>query len=346
MIYQEKDGLKYIMEKKEQSGKTDQFPLCPAGSVSYTNMFSNIETYMNNEVHQHVVAGAALSGNGMLNDHGPGHIFAVEKCAFDITRDKADYLSGYEIFFLLLSIHFHDVGNILGREEHEEKIMTIFETLGDKIPLGTVEKRLIIDIAQAHGGDIDGDRDTIGHLENETYINAIKIRPSLLAAILRYSDEIADDKNRASEFLLNVGAIPPDNQIFHQYSLSLEPPVIDGATLRLEYNISEEHVKEKIKKNNSFEYLYDEILSRLQKGLCELEYCRKYSLDFIPVTCISVKVNVINSSKLKIILTKSFKIKLGGYPEKELYCPEKWLKEQNVPSNGNELKSIYEREIL
>lgn len=322
MIYSQTDGLKYIMEQKEIERLSDQFPSnVPNGADSFSKIFFDIEKMMNRNVHINVTLGAAGAGNGILNDHGAGHIAMVEERAYKILGERAKQLSGYEIFILLLSIHFHDVGNVLGRDAHEEKIEEIFITLKGQIPLDYPIMRLVRDIAMSHGGKVDGDKDTISRVQELVHLDGLPIRAAVLASVLRYADEIADDKNRASTFLLEVGSIPPANKVFHEYSKALEPAVIIEDTLKLQYSISHKQATEKTTKNNEEVYLYDEILLRIQKCLCELEYCRKYSQGFIHISCIAVDICVYNDEGMKEIYRESFKLRLSGYPNMEDYSP-------------------------
>lgn len=264
-LYRETDGLKYIMEQKEINGKPNEFPeLVPNGATSFTHIFSEIEAFMNSEIHKYVEGGAAVAGDGMLNDHEPGHIAMVMARAYMLVKDSVQDLKGYEIFFLLLSIHFHDVGNIYGRDAHEEKICNVFEALGDKFPLNSTARRLITNIAMSHGGNHDGDKDTLAYVQEKEYVDGVTIRASILASLLRFADEIADDKNRASSVLVALKVIPKENKAFHEYSRSLEPPVIEADTLLLHYNIRNDLLFDRVSKLDSEVFLYDEILSRIQ----------------------------------------------------------------------------------
>lgn len=322
MLYQKKDGLKFIMEDKEHSGINGEFPsFVPNGKASYTEIFKEVEEYMNTEVHKNVVIGAAIAGDGLLNDHGKEHIAMVMERAMLILGEKAIDLRGYEIFFLLLAIHFHDVGNVLGREEHEQKIGDILSILGDKLPLDYAVKRVIILISMAHGGVHEGDKDTLAYLEELTYVDSIPIRTALIASILRFSDEIADDKNRANNFMRTIHAIPGNNTIFHEYSRSLEPPVREGNTLILQYNIRNDVVDKKISKLDEEVYLYDEILTRIQKCLCELDYCKRYAQGFISLSYLSVTIHVLDAAERRIVYKDRFKLRITGYPSKDLFNP-------------------------
>ena len=106
---------------------------------------------MNKHQHLYVNLGAAIEGDGLLTDHGIDHVRSVIAHAKDVLVNPMQ-LTGYEIYLLLISIHFHDVGNIQGREQHEEKIAEIIEGMGEILPLDTAEKGFVTSIATAHGG--------------------------------------------------------------------------------------------------------------------------------------------------------------------------------------------------
>ncbi len=311
------DGLKYYLEQRELSKEPNQFPDM---DVNYTQTYKEIEDYMNKYIHLNVVAGAAAAGNGFLNDHGVKHIETVIARATKLLENNIEELTGYEIFILLLAIHFHDVGNVTGRDGHEEKIIDIVDKLPIMKKLDYPERKNIIAIAMAHGGYLDeGNKDTISKLADEDHLNGVKIRPSLLAAILRFSDEIADDKTRTSNEMVNIEAIPKENLIYHLYSLSLQPPIIEGDTIKLEYIINYENAVNKFKKDDGDIFLYDEILNRLRKCLCELEYCRRYSQGYIKVIALSVSIEILDAKQKYVIDKSKFKLRLSGYPSIDAY---------------------------
>ena len=77
-------------------------------------------------------------------------------------------------------------------------------------------------------------------------------------------------------------------------------------------------------------FLYDEILVRLQKCLCELEYCRKYSQGFIKVSCFSVSICVWNQNGHKSIYTDTFRLRLSGYPNISAYNLQTFYINSNI----------------
>ena len=230
-----------------------------------------------------------------------------------------EQLSGYEIFILLLAIHFHDVGNIFGRDEHEKRVFEVMEELGVLFPSETPLKKTIATVAMAHGGKINGSKDTISSLAQEEHLQGALIKPALLAAILRFSDEISDDHTRAARFLLQ--SLPPENQIFHYYSKCLQQTGVSGNSLILKFDLPLEladglSTKENVGDPRGYSemFLYDEILLRLKKCLTELEYCSRYFRGMIGINSISAEINVHKPHTLNPVFHDKIVLKLSGYP--------------------------------
>lgn len=314
-IYKEIDGLRYDMEQIWNSGLNDQFP---KNKTDLINNYKYIEEYMNTYCHPNATLGAAVNEDGLLTDHGPDHVRMVIENAKRLVGDlSVRKLNGYEIYLLLLAIHFHDVGNCLGREEHEKKIDEIMCTLGASIPLDNAERLMVCDIALAHGGYAPGstsDKDTLVHVNSIDTCNGITIRPALLAAILRFADELSDDNTRCNRFLDQLGAIPDGNKIFHAYSSALSPISITGNAVVLKYYIPFDLSQHKIPDENGV-FLYDEIIKRLKKCMKELEYCRKYAEGFIRITTLNVEISVLDPKiTYRPKLKTHFSLRLSGYP--------------------------------
>jgi hypothetical protein len=90
------------------------------GKVDYCKQYALAAEYLNNNVHKHVNPFAVLKDGGFLTDHGPDHIKTVIKRASDLVSTTEFDLEPYEVYLLLMAIHFHDVGHIKnGRYQHE-----------------------------------------------------------------------------------------------------------------------------------------------------------------------------------------------------------------------------------
>ena len=345
-IFKKVGGLRYHLEQRENSGKNNEFP---ANGMNYTKVFQQVEDYLNENVHPEVVTGAAVQEDGLLNDHGKEHVAMVIQRADLLLGDRKKDLKGFEIFLLLLAIHFHDVGNIYGRENHEERIPNVMDALGQTLPLDNASKRLIVEIVMSHGGTNEGSKDTIAALSETGHLHGIQIRPALIASILRYADEISDDNTRAARFLYRL--VPPENRVFHDYSKCLQPAGVNGNTLILKFDIPHELAiteSTKLDINDDAEcrwckiFLYDEILNRLKKCLCELEYCRKYSQGFISISSIHADIAVIQPNGYCDIHKESIRLRLSGYPEILKNDINEWLEVPLKVKNGMEMKEFVE----
>jgi hypothetical protein len=344
-VYNEYDGLRYILERKQKEKKPDDFP---NDTTDYVQLYKLIEDYLDNNVHEETVQGAILNGDGLLTDHGKDHVAMVMQRAYLLIKDKVDKLNGFEIFILLLAIHFHDMGNILGREEHEMKIVEVMQRLDALSLLQTPIKTTISNIAMAHGGFYKGSKDTIISLLPSDYVEGIEIRPAILASILRYADELAEDHTRASRFLYDADEVPPKNKIYHDYSRVLEPVAIHGDTVIFKFNIPYELVISKSTKEGKGGkvirlYLYDEILSRLGKAIRELEYCRKYSQGFILINAIEAKISIYEDRKsFRPMFEDSIKLRLSGYPDPKCFSIDKLSENRLNFKKGTDLKKHIE----
>lgn len=337
-IYNRQDGLKYVLQQRcngnaPYKGRKE----LPDPREEYIKRFHAVEEKMNREWHPQVNLGAALVDGSLLTNHGVQHVQDVIRHAYDIISN-VDRLTGYEIYILLLAIHFHDVGNITGRTNHEQKIYEIIDALGNELPLKTPEKQFISDIATAHGGSNNGDKDTIRNITtyDQKYDN-IDFRPKLLAAILRFADEISDDCNRSFP---NV-EIPVQNQVYHEYSKSLDPINITGDTLSMTFRIPFELTQKKLGKGDDKIYLYDEIMLRLAKLMRELEYCKKYSGDIIKLTSLSVTIEILQNNSIHRIrgAGDAIRLSLQGYPDENLYSFEVYReKHDSITGEEKELK--------
>lgn len=321
--YQEQDGLKYYFEQRyekrdrieKEACETAEFLEFPTNSIDLVEKYVNVERVLNNDWHKDAVLGAAVSGDGLLTDHGVGHINDVMTHAAMIIGKNIKKLYGYEIYLLLLAIHFHDLGNIKGRENHEEKIIEIMEEMGNELPLDIVEKQFVIAIATAHGGYVNGDKDTIYHINTDDSCNGVRVRSRLLAAILRFADELSDDFSRSNYKGI---PIPDENKVYHEYSKCLEPVRIEEETISFHYRVPYEFTQNKIGKGKKEVYLYDEILERLAKTMRELEYCRMYASGFIKITTLNVTIDILENNKsFKIKEKICFRLRIKGYPNKD-----------------------------
>ncbi len=280
-----------------------------------------VEAFMNSDVHPHVVAMAALHDHpegGYLTDHGPEHIRAVVSRASDLAAAPGLVLSPQEVFFLLLAIQIHDVGMLFaGRKDHELNARQILDEIEKRANIDRIQRRLIHQIAQSHGGTVNGSKDTIGALTEEQE----GLRMQLLAAILRLADELSESRTRTSRYLLATGLISPRSEVYHRYAASLRDVRIAPAEkkVRLAFEIAEPYVSNRVQKGDGEVFLLDEIYERTLKMHLERTYCMRFMRPWVDINVIEVNIGVFHEGYEKRLRDEDIKYTLAerGYPTAE-----------------------------
>jgi hypothetical protein len=323
----------------------DGFP----GGRDYNTQFQNIQNHLNDYYHKNVTVSAALAdGGGFLTDHGPEHIQTVIQRASELLRKSpAAKLSCYEKYLLLVAIHVHDLGNFFGRATHEVNAEKVMEELGLVLGEEMPEKRAIFQIAQAHGGNIDGNKDKLGLVPVSKDVLGQDVRSRFLAALLRFADELADDKTRASRYLIKIDNIPAASEIYHKYAFALQSVKVTAETVRLDFDLTEGDVKQKFGKGDSRVFLLDEIYDRTMKMHRERMYCMRFLRQDININRIDVQIRVYANgfSFLTERAKVAYSLEEAGYPDEKnptifTLCPTLQKHEYGSPLNGNAFKKF------
>jgi hypothetical protein len=328
-------------------GKLD-FPA--STGTEYPGRCQQIREYLENNIYSEIEKSVIIQDieagrNAVyLNNHGSKHVDDVIKRASQIIEECKLKLSAYEEYLLLAAILLHDVGNIWGREEHEKKLGEVIEALGPCIGPDSAEKRVVVKIASAHGGHDNGKTlDTIGQLLPVDRVLGETVRKRLLASILRFADELADDRSRASRFVFGKELVG-GSEVFHAYSQALHSVMIDDSEVTLAFDLNRKLATDKLKKGAGESYLLDEIFRRTIKMHRERMYCMRF-IRQAPVERIRINIEVFESfGKDKFPYIKPicepirYCLEEKGYPQvsdniAEL-CPELQLRD------GEALKTI------
>lgn len=335
-------------------GNGEEFP----PGKNYVNLYEELKNKFDKEVHPEIKTKILeIERDGYYNDHGVDHIKMVIDRAtrlldtIDVTFCKGEsgyYISPYELFILLIAIQLHDAGHLIGpRSQHAEKGKELLAKFDSGKVLSTAERMHIGNIAKAHGGKLD----PIGKLPLEENLSHQKVRPQLLAAILRLADELAEDKTRASNFLLKIDSIMPTSEIFHRYSASLESIAISGGEVKLDFYIEDEVMLRTYPIKNSEDkitqkYLLDEIYDRTFKTFTESLYCSRFLPDKARINTVKVNIHILKSKDDEEIRKISYELRETGYPfisDKDIYELCHSLMENNVRIDGNFIKNYIEQ---
>lgn len=250
---------------------------------------------------------------GYYTAHNAEHFDEVIRYAGDLlSADSEDIgnwkvLQPYELYVLLIAIRIHDVGNIHGRDDHEKKCFQFLREHESLLGGDAAELKIIARIAEAHGGKVNGNRDTIGSLNNTELVGTVKIRSRLLAAIVRFADEICENSGRAAKYLLKHGTIPTHNLIYHKYAAAIRGSLYgaDERRVNIKYVLTTEDVsktwgcEKRKQEDGSFiesVYLIDEILDRLEKMDRERKYCNIHTRGKYAVESIRATIEIVDAS--------------------------------------------------
>jgi hypothetical protein len=323
-----------------------EFPM----GFDYRVRFRHLANSLNNQVHPSVTPGANVAGQNFLTDHGPDHISAVIRRASDLLETaESDFLTCYEKYLLLAAIHVHDVGNMYGRQDHELLAEQVMKRLGPLFGPDEVEKRAIFKIAQAHGGQQDGSKDKISDLQQEEYILNQRVHPRVLAALLRFADELADDRSRASRFLMEEGKIPESSLIYHKYAYALQSVSVANDSVNLNFALAPDDATLTIKKDKKPIYLLDEIYRRTIKMHCERIYCMRFLRPNIDIDRIDVTIQVFGHGYSEELANFSYRLVEVGYPTEDnpifVLCRGLQDHEYGAPLNGSNLKFYIKRKL-
>ena len=322
--------------------------------TTYTQFKERFEKDIHREINSKLVE---LEKEGYFNDHGVNHIKTVIRKTSELVYvdDDKPILSPYETFILLMAIQLHDTGHLISsRAEHAKKGKEILRKFDKSNELSTSERVHIGNIAKAHGGKDD----PIGSLENTCYLSNQKIRPQLLASLLRLGDELAEDNERASNFLIQLNEekkeeepnyLAPTSEIYHLYSASIDSCRVDGSEILLElYPVDYRLVKKypvKTKKGDVEKYLLDEIYDRTFKTFTETLYCNRFLPEGKRINTVRININIVTDNENELIKKISYELKESGYPMMEVNdiferCQS--LKEGSQNLNGEYIKSLIE----
>jgi hypothetical protein len=271
----------------------------------------------------------------LLNKHGKGHVESVISRASDLAKciiGDDNKLSPFEIFILLCAIQIHDIGNMYGRNDHTTSFESDFEKHAKESFISdSVLIKFIFNIAKVHGGKIKGNSDTIeeAKLRYKTIVLKRDVRQRLLAAFLRFADELADDNTRS----LDISKMPEYSKIYHAYSNSLHTVKIEKEEkenayfVKLCYFMSIQQAfysYKKLVRNKNGEIvsssipLIREILERIIKMERERRYCSRYLLPYIILKHIKVEIEI----DIGVIKLIEFTIRETGYPDEKIELPQ------------------------
>lgn len=294
-----------------QGQPSNAFPTGFDYQKNYAAMAANLVP-----LHAEVTSTANVIDGGYLTDHGPGHIAKLLSRISELLKVTPNPITAYECYLLLAAAQFHDVGNIFGRDKHEERCREVMNDNLSTLPPDAVERRKILEIAQAHGGQ---DKDKLSALAKSEHIRGKPVRMQALAAILKFADELAEDSERGARYSAKRDLLPPESAIFHAYALALIDIHLnaDAGIIAMRFDVKKSDAlrafQKKDKRGQTVDtYLIDEILSRTMKTHYERLYCSRFMRPLVDVVGVSVHIEVTDDTGYSILRQITFRLQERG----------------------------------
>ena len=257
-----------------------------------------------------------------LNNHGPEHVeHVIRKVSEMLQLFESGHLTPYEGYLLLCAIQIHDVGNIMGRKDHERRCHEILEEYCKNIIIDSTERDAIVRIAMTHSGVFGSSKDTIRALLPENYMFEAKVRERLLAALLRFGDELADDSSRVNDVIFKLKEEIRYSEIFLRYSAALNTvkllknPENSKLEIRLGFMLGSKIICINFDKYDSKKLLLDEIYDRTIKMEMERRYCMRYMRPYFYIDNIRVNIDIQNDKDLLERKYIRYTLEENGYPK-------------------------------
>ena len=297
----------------KKHSKGEEFP---DSDINYFDRYKSIKTALT-PIFEQVNVSLAQDG-GIHTDHGPRHVEQVIRYMGKLlqceNRNSPIELKPYEVYLSLVAVLAHDVGNVRGRENHEQRAFELLREHCNDIVPDTMELKSVSDIAMAHGGKYLGGKDTIHRLKENNGHSGTSFRPRLLAGLVRLADEICENSQRAAP---DEVAIKPENLLFHKYAKSIKHTDIDRESklVLIEYQILVSQILLKFQNASGKRvFLIDEIFNRLEKMNLELTYCSKFIWEVIRLNGIQAKIAIIHNETYNVLKEDRVELLDRGYP--------------------------------
>lgn len=245
-----------------------------------------------------------------FTDHGRGHVESVIHAAGLLLEKRlnssksASGITTLDLFVLLSGIIWHDVGNVLGRSGHEKRIIELSQKISELGFPSPDIRRIVDEISRAHAGP-DGLKIPQNEFDFQNAGNTYTIYPKSLAAVLRFSDELSENRNRISQELLP--RLPPENRIYWEYAncISASKPeparervvitfTLDAEKVTKEYVCPNEYLSRGRKGKIS---LINYVICRLEKINRERAYCAQHLAKYVMMNQVEARFVLVNKDR-------------------------------------------------
>lgn len=251
-------------------------------------------------------------------DHGALHIDRIEERLYGLLKPHLPRLGNprnrlidaENLSLLMHAVLWHDVGNMYGRADHARNMVKLFDQVaGGGFLYDEQHRDLVKSIAKGHSGT--------GSIEQEVDQPTVKlydyvIYPRFLCALLRFADELDEDRRRVQPLVKDR---VPDNSKPYWFLCECTDAIVPGYVE--DFSVVKNIVKVKARMTpvdvhrklcskpvemTGIQYY----VARLEKMNEERKYCNPFlaehsALYFTPVDTISLELDIRNAGSAALM---------------------------------------------
>jgi hypothetical protein len=157
------------------------------------------------------------------NDHGPTHIERVLNNLGGLIGPQSGKKQGaavgtFELFLSMLAIVAHDIGIIKGREGHAESSAALLADIAraNELLFDDHSTRILQTVIRCHSSSVDLVTECERFARRETFAGQ-SVRPGLVAALVRLSDELDEDRRRAERWVGKLTDLPEASRPYWEF---------------------------------------------------------------------------------------------------------------------------------
>lgn len=290
-------GNPTLEEALEARAKNDE------DAEDFWHRYKSMKKYLEDEYYPWIQANCPF-----FTDHGERHIQSVIQAASSLLHKQLNpenkELSSMDFFLILSAIIWHDVGNVYGRSGHAARVADMTEKIKELgFPTPDI-LRLVVEISKAHAGK-EGLKIPRSEEDLATSQQTYTVYPKALAAIVRFADEISENRSRISRALL--ATVPDENRIFWEYANCISASRAEAARERVIITATIQHDKITAnftcsefsnRVNGTGEIsLINYIICRLEKMNNERAYCAPEFSRYVSMRNITARLTILHGTE-------------------------------------------------
>jgi hypothetical protein len=215
-------------------------------------------------------------------------------------------LNCMDYFILLTSIIWHDVGMVSKRTGHAKEALVFIDKVRELCLYDQTIHRVITEIIQAHSGTNGFDTPGLNQECSPCSKHTCTIYPKAIASVLRFADEVSENRTRISIPLLK--SVPADKRIYWEYANAITAAKVEPTRNRILIIVEmqrEDALQEHKCPDEFSKYAHaDGKISLIEFFICRLEkmnneriYCFPYLTRYALITQIEVQLKVCEGVK-------------------------------------------------